>query len=397
MPSDSGARADQSFDIVLKGGHVIDPSNGIDGPRDVGIRGDRIAQVAPNLSTTNAATVVDVSGSYVVPGLIDPHVHYYDGCGRLGIHPDFSAFPSGVTTALDVGTAGWRNFEDFRRKIIDNPRIKCRVLALVNIVSTGMEFPENEQKLDEMQPEATAEMARKHADVVIGIKTAHYMQPGWGAVDRTVEAAALAGVFAMFDFAPRAERSYEDLLLKKARPGDTHTHPYARHIPSIDENGKVFDYIWEARRRGVTFDLGHGAGSFWYRLAVPCLEQGHVADTISTDLHQGSINGPVFSQAHTMSKLLNLGMPLGEVIRRSTVTPAALLRRPELGTLSEGAEADVAVLRVNQGSFGYWDCGKGKMAGDRRIDCLMTIRAGQVVYDREGMRLPAWQTLGPTY
>ena len=389
--------SDRPYTLLLKGGHVLDPANGVDALADVAIANGKIARVGPNIDQSEAEKTVDVSGCLVTPGIVDIHVHYYDGCGRLGIHPDYHGLPSGVTTALDVGTAGWRNFEDFRARIIDNPRIKCRVLALVNIVSTGMEIPANEQDEAEMQPEPTAEMARKHKDVVVGIKTAHFMQYGWGAVERTVAAAEQAGMFAMFDFAPKPERSYEDLLLKKARPGDFHTHPYARHIPSIDENGRVYQYIWEARRRGVLFDLGHGGGSFWYRLAVPCIEQGHVAETISTDQHQGSVNGPVFTQIHTMSKMLCLGLPLADVIRRSTSEPARLIGHPELGTLAEGAEADVAVLRLQRGEFGYWDCGKGRLIGDRRLECLMTIRAGQIVYDREGTSMADWRTLGPSY
>jgi len=391
--------SDKPYTLLLKNGHVIDPANGRDGPADVAIAGDRIARVAPAdaIAPEDAEKSVDAAGCYVTPGLLDIHVHYFDGCGRLGVHPDFNAFPSGVTTALDVGTAGWRNFEQFRLHIIDNPRIKCRVLALVNIVSTGMEFPQVEQDPDEMQPEPTAAMAKKHADVVIGIKTAHYMKPGWTAVDNTVAAAEIAGMLAMFDFAPKPERSYEDLLLKKARAGDFHTHPYARHIPSLDEQGRVNAYVWEARRRGVKFDLGHGGGSFWYRLAVPNVEQGNVADTISTDQHQGSVNGPVFDQITTLSKMLCLGLPLPDVIRRSTSAPAELIGRPSLGRLDEGGEADVALLRLERGRFGYWDCGRGGMVGDQRLACLLTVRAGQVVYDREGMSMPDWRTLGPSY
>jgi dihydroorotase len=389
--------SDRPYSLLLKGGRVIDPANEVDAVRDVAIAEGKVARVAPEIAESDADKVVDARDCLVTPGLVDIHVHYYDGCGRLGIHPDFNAFPAGVTTALDVGTAGWRNFEDFRAKIIDNPRIKCRVLALVNIVSTGMEIPENEQDKAEMQPEPTAEMARKHRDVVVGIKTAHYTQPGWAAVDGTVAAAEQAGMFAMFDFAPKPERSYEDLLLKKARPGDFHTHPYARHIPSLDENGRVHEYIWAARRRGVLFDLGHGGGSFWYRLAVPNIEQGNVADTISTDQHQGSVLGPVFDQLHTMSKMLCLGLDLVDVIRSSTNVPARLIGRPELGTLSEAAEADVALLRLRQGEFAYWDCGRGRMLGDRRLECLLTLRAGQVVFDREGLTMADWRTLGPSY
>ncbi len=394
MSTNQPAGAD-AYDLVLQGGHVIDPANGVDRVCDVAIAKGKIARVAPGLSTSGAARVVDVAGHHVVPGLVDIHVHYFATCPRLGVSPDDHAFPGAVTTAVDTGTAGWQNFERFRREVID--RVRCRVFAYVNIVSTGMEVPENEQNPDEMDPRPTAEMARKHSDVVVGIKTAHFMQYGWTAVDRALEAGELAGMPAMFDFAPKPERSYEDLLLKKMRPGDIHTHIYARHIPSLDDTGKVHDYIWEARRRGVILDLGHGAGSFWYRLAVPCLEQGYLPDSISTDQHTGNVNGPVFNMLHTVSKMLNLGMSLNDLIYRSTVAPAREIGHPELGTLGEGAEADVAVIALREGRFGYWDCGRGKMIGDRKLECLMTIRAGKVVYDLEGRALDDWRTLGPSY
>ena len=393
--SSNAPATDGSDELVLRGGHVIDPANDVDGTCDVAISGGKIARVASSIATSRATRVIDVGGSYVVPGLVDIHVHYFATCPRLGVSPDDHAFPGAVTTAVDTGTAGWRNFERFRTEVID--RVKCRVLAYVNIVSTGMEVPANEQDPAQMDPAPTAEMARKHADVVVGIKTAHFMQHGWTAVDRTLEAGELAGMPAMFDFAPKPERSYEDLLLKKMRPGDIHTHIYARHIPSLDENGRVYDYIWEARRRGVILDLGHGAGSFWYRLAVPCLEQGYQPDSISTDQHTGNVNGPVFTMLHTVSKMLNLGMSLKDLIHRSTVTPAREIGRPELGTLSEGAEADVAVLQLRMGTFGYWDCGKGKLLGDRKLECLLTLRAGKIVYDPQGLALDDWRTLGPTY
>lgn len=393
--SSNAPAADGPYDLVLQGGHVIDPANEIDQVCDVAIAEGKIARVAPGISTNRANRVIDASGRYVVPGLVDIHVHYFATCPRLGVSPDDHAFPGAVTTAVDTGTAGWRNFERFRREVID--RVRCRVLAYLNIVSTGMEEPANEQDPAQLSPEPTAAMARKHADVIVGIKTAHYQQPGWTAVDRTLAAGELAGLHAMFDFAPRPERSYEDLLLKKLRPGDIHTHIYARHIPSLDPNGKVYDYIWEARKRGVVLDLGHGAGSFWYRLAVPCIEQGYLPDSVSTDQHAGNVNGPVFTMLHTVSKLLNLGVSLNELIRRSTVAPAREIGRPELGTLSVGAEADVAVLQLRTGRFGYWDCGKGKMIGDRKLECVLTIRAGKIVYDPEGLALDDWRTLGPDY
>jgi dihydroorotase len=395
LSSSQSVEKSTTYDLLLKGGRVIDPKNGVDGTMDVAIANGKVARLAEGIAEADASKVVDVSGLLITPGLIDIHVHYFTAVGPFGISPDDHSFPSGVTTAVDVGTAGWANFEDFKTRVIDHAR--CRVLALVNVVSTGMAVPETEQILSEMDAERTAEMALKYPEIVVGIKTAHYMQPGWGAVDCAVKAGELAKVPAMFDFAPRPERSYRDLLLEKLRPGDIHTHIYARHIPSLDADLKVCDYIWEARRRGVIFDLGHGGGSFWFRIAVPDLEQGYYPDSISTDQHAFSVHGPVFDMITVCSKMLNLGMPLHEVIYRSTVTPAQEINRPQLGTLTEGSEADVAVFSLDKGEFGFWDCGRGKIAGSQRLTCQMTLRAGQIVHDLNGMSMPTWQSLGPAY
>ena len=362
---------------------------------DVAIARGKVARVAAGIPASAAAKVVDVAGQYVTPGLIDIHVHYFTAVGPYGISPDDHAFPSGVTTAVDAGTAGWLNFDEFKTRVID--RAKCRVLAMLNVVSTGMAIPETEQILEEMDAERTAEVALKYPDLVVGIKTAHYMPPGWGAVDSAIRAGELAKLPAMFDVAPRPERTYRDLLLEKLRPGDVHTHIYARHIPSLNDEGKVCDYIWKAREKGVIFDLGHGGGSFWFRIAVPSLEQGYYPDSISTDQHAFSVHGPAFSMQAVCSKLLNLGMPLSEVIYRSTVTPAQEIRHPELGTLSEGAEADIATFNLREGSFGFWDCGRGKIRAKYRLECQLTIRAGQIVHDLDGLSMAEWQTLGPDY
>ena len=213
----ASAEPTQSFDLLLKGGRVIDPKNGLDAQRDIAIAGGKIARVAADIPTSTAAKVVDVSGLLVTPGLVDIHVHYFTAVGPYGISPDDHAFPYGVTTAVDAGTAGWANFEEFKTRVID--RARCRVLAMVNVVSTGMAVPETEQVLSEMNAQRTAEVALQYPEIVVAIKTAHYMQPGCGAVDCAVEAGRMANLPAMFDFAPRPERSYRDLLLEKLRPG----------------------------------------------------------------------------------------------------------------------------------------------------------------------------------
>ncbi len=380
---------EKPYDLLLKCGHVIDPENQIDGVMDVAIQGKKIAAVADYIPSAQAQKVVDVSGRYVTPGLLDIHLHVFGYAGWL--FPDTHAFPNGVTTVVDTGGAGHKNFEAFRETVL--PAARTRIFAFLNIVGAGM-LGKVEQDVGEMDPVPAAEMIRKHPDILIGSKTAHFMGPGWEAVDGAVEAAALSGTFAMIDFAPKPGRSYRELLLERMRPGDIHTHLYARHIPLLDDDGKVNDYVREARKRGILFDLGHGAGSFWFRIAVPAMRQGFGPDSISTDLHKSSALIPNATMPVTMSKMLNIGMPLREVILRSTAIPARMIRHPELGTLSVGAEADVAVLRVEEGTFGFVDSGHAKARGNRRIQAVMTVRAGEIVWDLNGESWPDWETAG---
>lgn len=374
------------FDLVLTGGHLIDPQNGIDGPRDVAIRRGVIVAVAPDLAAAPARQTLSVAGLYVTPGLIDLHVHVFGYAGSLS--PDSDALPDGVTTVVDAGGAGWKTFPEFKEKVINGSL--TRVLAFLNIVGAGM-VGAVEQEVGEMDVVAAAEMIHHHPDLLVGAKTAHFGGPGWEAVDRAVEAARLSGTRAMIDFAPQATRSYKDLLLHHLGPGDIHTHVYAPHIPLLDGNRRVCDYVWEARERGVLFDVGHGQISFAFRHAVPALEQGFVPDTISTDRHQDSALQVEATMTATLSKFLNMGLPLAEIIRWATVHPAQVIHRLELGTLSPGAEADVAVLEMLHGDFGFVDGTRSRLKGTRRLQCVLTLRRGEVVWDRNGLSCLDWE------
>lgn len=378
------------FDLILKNGRVIDPANNIDGIMDVAVADNRIAAVDTSIPAEQAAKVADVTDRIVTPGLLDIHLHAYGGYNGW-MFPDAHVLPNGVTTVLDTGGAGWKKFEHFKDSIIADS--KTRVLALINIVGAGMEGAV-EQDVTEMDPVPCAEMISKYPEHIVGSKTAHFGGPGWEAVDGAIEAARRSGTIAMMDFAPKPTRSYRDLLLKKMSPGDIHTHMYAQHIPLLDENKKVNDYVIEARERGIIFDLGHGGGSFWFRIAVPAIQQGFIPDSISTDLHKFSALVPNASMTATMSKCLNMGMSLEEVIKRSTSNPAQIIRRSELGTLSVGAEADIAVLDILHGDFGFVDSGRARMKGDKRLQCLLTVRAGEVVWDLNGITRPEWDTQG---
>lgn len=393
-----------SYDLLLKGGHVIDPANQINRVMDVAVQGGKIAEVAEHIDSARVAKTVDVSGLVVTPGLIDIHVHVYhtrepEG---LSIIADHHAFRSGVTTLVDTGTAGAKHFLHFKRTVID--RAKTRIFAFINIVKSGM-VGDFEQDIREMDPELAASIVLAYPEICVGIKTAHYWtygdwdeaHPVWAAVDRALEAADICKHPLMVDFWPRPpERSYAELL-SKMRPGDIHTHMYAQQFDILDENNQPFDFMHEARSRGIIFDLGHGAGSFWFRKAIPAMENGFGPDSISTDLHIGNVNGPVFDMITTMSKIYSIGMPLEEVIYRSTVTPAREIGHPELGTLSVGAEADIAVIKDEAGQFGYSDCGRARYSGSKRLTCQMTLRAGEVVYDLEGLSMPLWEDAPPEY
>lgn len=399
----------EPFDLLLKGGWVIDLANAIDGPMDVAIRAGKIARVAGGMDPASAAQCVDVSGLYVTPGILDIHTHVYPFRPRAkseveSVNADAHLLASGVTTTVDVGTAGWQDFMDFKEHFID--RSKVRILAMVNIARGGMVEAESEQRMADMDPRLAADVALAFPQVVVGIKTAHYWTKDpwdaehlpWASVERAVEAGERCGKPVMVDFWPRPpERPYPQLILEKLRPGDIHTHVFAQQFPIINEQGRVNGFLFAARRRGVIFDLGHGAASFWFRNAVRAFRDGFPPDTISTDLHMANINGPVLSMQQTMSKFLAMGMPLAEVIRRSTVAPAQVIGRPELGTLSPGAEADVAVFRKLEGTFSYADCGRARLTGSGRLECVLTLRAGQVVFDPAGYSMPEWEQAPAPY
>src|SRR5579871_1903869 len=350
--------AQPTYDLLLKGGHVIDGKNKLSAIQDVAVLDGKIAAVAADIPASQATKTVDVSGLYVTPGLVDIHVHVYAGTGRRGaycgdnsVYPDGFTFRTGVTTVADAGRSGWRNFPDFKDRVID--RAHTRVLAFLNIVGGGMSGL-GEQDLTDMDAASASEQALRHKGVIIGIKTAHYAGPEWTPVERAVEAGTLAHIPVMVDFGEfRPERPFQQLVLNKLRPGDIYTHTYLGWVPMLDDQGRLLPYLLEARKRGIIFDVGHGGGSFLFRQAVPAMRQGFGPDSISTDLHIGSMNAGMKDMLNVMSKFLNIGMPLDEVILRSTWTPAREIRHEELGNLSVGAAADIAVLRVEEGHFGF--------------------------------------------
>ena len=396
-----GASYSQSYDLLLKGGHVIDAKNDRNGTFDVAIQGNRIAAVEASIPDSEAVRVVDASGLFVTPGLIDLHAHLFWGTTEgayladsyHALPPDGFTLPYGVTTVVDAGGPGWRNFEQFKRQTIDHS--KTRVKAFLNIVGAGMRGDPDEQDLNDMDPKLAAMMAYEYPEYIVGIKLAHFKGPDWTPVKRAVEAGEWVGIPVMVDFG-RAQPtlSIEHLFLKELNPGDIFTHCFADALGResiVDLSGKLKPFVMTAIDRGIIMDVGHGGGSFRWRVATAALEQGMRPQTISTDLHTGSMNGPMKNQLNVMSKLLNLGMSLEEVIEASSWKPAQVIHlEKELGHLSVGALADVALLRKLEGKFGFLDVARTRFDGQYKLTCELTILGGEVVWDLNGLASPAW-------
>ncbi len=386
-------KASAKYDLLLKGGHVIDPANNVDGLFDVAIVGRYISLVEKDISPACSSRVADVTGLIVTPGLIDLHAHFYGYVAA--VHPDAHCLPEGTTTAVDVGGSGHLTFDDFDEKIISSA--KTNVFALLNIAGEGMVgLPE--QDLEGMSVDLTSAKIAQRPDRIVGVKVAHYRGPGWEPLDRGVQAAKNTGVFVMVDQAPIKSRPNNEMLLEHLRPGDMTTHCYGFDKPMIDSNDKVKPYFFEARERGVKFDVGHGAGSFSFRIAKHAIEQGFPPDTVSTDMHTSSILVNQGTMPETMTKLMALGMDLPDIITRSTWIPAQTIGHPELGNIGQTAFADIAVLEVAEGDFGLTDNGSGSRAfrTNKRIVCQMTIKDGQVVWDKNARSRDDWTSTPPT-
>jgi dihydroorotase len=390
----------KSYSLLIKGGHVIDPKNNINSVMDIAIADGKVALVAPNIDPAKSTHLVDAKGMYITPGLIDIHGHVFAGTepdhaysnGFSSVFPDGFYQRVGVTTVVDAGGAGWKSFPTFKKNIIDNSQ--TRVLSFLNVVGEGMRGGIYEQNVADMDPEMAAKAAIRYKDYVVGIKVAHYTSPDFTNVDRGVAAGKLADMPVMIDFGGTKPRlSLEELLMRKLRPGDIFTHTFGELLDTkeaIVDTGRnmLKPYVMAAQKRGIIFDVGYGGSSFTYSQAIPAARAGFHPNTISTDLHTSSMKSSMKDMNSVMSKFLKLGMDLPAVIKASTWSPAQAIKREELGHLSEGAIADVAIFSMRKGTFGFYDLAGYKMESDEKLECEMTIKGGRIVYDLNGIVSP---------
>jgi dihydroorotase len=386
----------QEIDILLKGGHVIDAKNKISAKMDVAINNGKILKIAPNIPVTGAKKVVDVSGMYVSPGLIDIHTHVFTGPnpgfghGSSSIKPDDFTFRAGITTVVDAGTSGYKTFPLFKEQIID--RSRTRVLAYLNAFAPGMVGTAAEQEdIKALEIEKADETIKKYADNIVGVKIGHYSGKDWKPFDAAASLAH-ANNRPLFVECHITEFSLEDQL-KHMKAGDIITHAYenvSERMPVVDENGKVRPFVLDARKRGILFDVGHGGVGFWFNQAIPSVKQGLAPDTFGTDMHHNSVNSGMKDMLNLMSKYLNMGMQAEDILQRASWGAATAIKRPDLGNLTEGAVADLAVIKVLDGKFGFLDAGGFKLEGDKKFQAEMTIRAGRIVWDLNGMAGQPW-------
>ena len=392
----------QSYSIVIKGGLVIDPKNGINEVMDIAIQDGKIASVAKNINATGAAQVINAKGLIVAPGLIDIHGHVFAGTqpdrylsdGNGALMQDGYTFRVGVTTIVDCGGAGWKNFPVFKKNVIDVSQ--TRVLSFLNIVGEGMRGGAYEQDARDMDSKMAAYVAKQNKKDIVGFKVAHFENAEWIPVDNAVAAGKLAGdIPVIVDFGgddSHAPLSIEELFFKHLRPGDIYTHTFTelqRRDPIVDfKTRQLKPFIKNAQARGIVFDVGFGGASFAFDQALPAIKAGFYPNTISTDLHTGSMNNAMKDMLNVMSIFMTMGMEVPAIIKASTWAPAQTIKREELGNLSVGSVADVAILGIREGNFGFFDRIGHKETGTKKFECQATIRNGKMVYDLNGITTP---------
>ena len=393
----------QHFDILIKNGRLIDPKNNLDEILDLAIKDGKVHRVAKNISSDLALKVIDAKGYMITPGLINIHTHVFVGSqantfadGVLSVSPDDFTFRSGITTVVDAGTSGWRNFPLFKKQVIDQS--KTRILSFLNIFGAGLTgqwpalsgFP----GLDDIDSSEMSEMIKKYPDNIVGIVIGHYHGKEWTPFDKGLQVANERKVPIMVECL-LPELTYEGIL-QRLRPGDIVTHAFQNvaerkpkpndiRKPLVNDKGLIQPFVLEARNKGVLFDVGHGGAGFWFSQAVPAIKQGFLPDSFGMDLHRFSMNAGMKDMLNIMSKFMAIGMNLNDIIARATWLPAKSIQQYNLGHLTEGAPADLAILSIQEGKFGFVDAGGFKIEGNRKLQTELTIRDGKIVWDLNGI------------
>lgn len=390
----------QEYDLVIKNGNVIDPKNHINAKMDIAVAGGKIVKVDNDISAAQAKKTIDAKGLYVVPGLIDIHTHVFVGTkpdkfadGFNSVSPDDFTFKSGVTTVVDAGTSGWRNFPLFKEQVID--RSQTRVLAFLNIAGSGMSGKSLQEDTTDMNADSTALIIEKYKDIIVGVKIGHYEGSEWTPFDRALDAGRLSNT-PLFVECHLPKLSLEDQL-KRMRPGDIITHSFeqiSERMPVVDKAGKVEPFVLASQKKGVLFDVGHGGAGFWFSQAIPAFHQGLAPNSFGTDLHRFSMNAGMKSMLNVMSKYMAIGMNLTDVITRATWNSATSIKREDLGNLDVGSVADIAVLSLLNGKFGFIDAGGNRIEGDHKLEAELTVRAGKIVWDLNGISAKEWKPEG---
>ena len=381
----------QQYDLLIKNGHVIDPKNNINAVKDIAIANGKIAKVGNDISATETKKLIDATGLYVVPGLIDMHTHVFVGSranafadGINSVSADDFTFRSGVTTVVDAGTSGWQNFTLFKEQVIE--RSQTRILAFLNIYEQGLSTGQAVDNTSNINIDSAVSMVRRYKDIIVGLRIGHYDGSDWTPFNSALEAANKTNT-PLFVECHLPKYSLQDQL-SKMRPGDIITHSYeqiSERMPVVDSTGKLESFVFDAQKRGVLFDVGHGGAGFWFSQAVPAFQQGHAPNTFGTDMHRFSVNAGMKSMLNVMSKYMAIGMSLEDVVLRATWNAAKAIHHEELGNLSEGAVADIAVLSLQNGKFGFVDAGGYRLDGNKKLEAELTIRAGKIVWDLNGL------------
>ena len=387
----------QQYDLLIKNGHIIDPKNHINARKDIAVANGKIVKVDNDIPSSQSKKTIDANGLYVVPGLIDLHTHVFVGTkpdkfadGINSVSPDDFTFKSGVTTVVDAGTSGWRNFSVFKQQVID--RSQTRVLAFLNIAGSGMSGKPLQEDISDMNSDSAIATLKKHKDIIVGIKIGHYEGSDWIPFERALEAGRKSNT-PLFVECHLPQFTLEDQL-KKMRPGDIITHSFeqvSERMPVVDEQGGVRPFVLAAQKKGVLFDVGHGGAGFWFSQAIPAFKQGLAPNSFGSDLHRFSMNAGMKSLLNIMSKYMAIGMSIEDVITRATWNAARSIKREDLGSLTEGSVADITILSLQNGKFGFIDAAGKKLEGSRKLEAELTTRAGKIVWDLNGIAAEAWE------